>query len=74
MSVVIETGNIIVTLGKRTARLPFASEGDTAVVSLDEVSLWHQPPGEEISLADLARLTAMVEKAFDGWGRDVEFE
>lgn len=74
MNVVVEADKIVITLGKRIAQLPFASEGDVAIVSLDEVSQWHQPPGEEISLADLSRLTTMIEKAFEKWGRDVEFE
>ena len=74
MKVEFEADHLVVTIGKRIARVPCTSEGDTAIVSLDEVSQWHMPAGEEIGIADLSKITMAIEKAFEALGQDVEFE
>ena len=72
MSVVFENGYLAVSIGKRLAHVPFAMEGEIAIVSLDDVAQWQT--GEEISIDDLARISLAIEKACDQRGLDVEFE
>ena len=74
MTVEFAADHLVVTIGKRVAHVPCASEGDTAIVSLDEVGEWQDPLGEEIGIADLSKITMAIEKAFDALGQDVEFE
>ncbi len=74
MKIEFEPDHLVITIGKRVVHVPCASEGETAIISLDEVSEWHVPAGEEIGIADLSKITVLIEKVFEARGQDVEFE
>ena len=74
MSVVFEKERLIVSLGKRIAHVPCAMEGETLVVSLDDVAEWQVPPGGDIAIEDLGRITGEIENYCGINGLDVEFE
>ena len=74
MSVVFQSGCLVVSIGKRIAHVPCAMEAETLVVSLDDLVEWHVPAGKDIEIDDLGRITDEIEKACDIKGLDVEFD
>ena len=58
--------------GARTARIACHREDNVLVVKLDSVEAWEN--GEEISLDELNRLCALIERECDERELEVEFE
>ena len=73
MSVVFEDGCMVVSIGRRRAEVPFAMEGDTMVVDLDDLDTWSEPAGEAIGIEQLAAIAEQIEAACEAAGIQVEF-
>ena len=73
-----DAAGIIVAIGKRRALVPCRAQPDgdpDLVVNLDDVTHWQAPDeADEISLGDLRKIAAWIERACDERGLDVEFE
>ena len=78
MIVRFDATEIVVQIGKRQALVPCHKQPDgepDLVVNLDDVAHWQAPhEADEISLADLQKIAAWIERACDERGLDVEFE
>ena len=73
-----DAAEIVVSIGKRRALVPCRAqpEGEPdLVVDLDDVTHWQAPDeADEISLGDLQKIAAWIERACDERGLEVEFE
>ena len=78
MIVRFDASGIVVRIGKRQALVPCQTQpgGEPdLVVNLDDVTHWQAPhEADEISLGDLQKIAAWIERACDERGLDVEFE
>lgn len=78
MIVRFDATEIVVQIGKRQALVPCHTQPDgepDLVVNLDDVTHWLSPHhADEISLGDLQKIAAWIERACDDRRLDVEFE
>ena len=63
-----------VRIGARELTLPGAREDDAFVIDLDSVTHWDGPDTAPIDIAELARITVLIEDAFEAEGLEAVFE
>jgi hypothetical protein len=76
MMEVLESGNLRLRIGKKTVTIGVQrnveDDGDAMVVDLDSIESWDD--GDPVTMKELQRILALLERECDAKGMDIEFE
>ena len=75
MMEILESGNLRVKLGQRTLTVVVQRDPDAdeaLIIALDSIEEWED--GEPVSMPELQRILAVIERECDARGIEVEFE
>lgn len=75
MMEILESGNLRVKLGKRTVTVVVQRDPDAdeaLIVALDSIEEWDD--GEPVTMPELQRLLAIIERECEARGIEVEFD
>jgi hypothetical protein len=75
MMEILESGNLRLRMGQRTVTVVVQrpqDDGEPLVVQLDSIEEWDD--GELVTMPELQRILALIERECDSRGLDIEFE
>jgi hypothetical protein len=75
MMEILESGNLRLRVGQRTVTVVVQralDDGQPMVVELDSIEDWDD--GEPVTMPELQRILAVIERECDARGLDIEFE
>jgi hypothetical protein len=76
MMEILESGNLRLRIGQRTVTVAVVrtdeEQGESLVIDLDSIEDWDD--GEPVSMPELQRILAVLERECDARGLNVEFE